>query len=95
MCGSKCCLAHGGCSQCKAAVTKDGDGDGDGSGGRRSVFVFVFDYKLNLLLNSKFNLVTWCQSFNGLEQIVAEVIHATVTFFTESMAFKMSIHYCR
>ena len=51
--------------------------------------------QVKLLLNSKFNLVTWCQSFNGLEKIVAEAIHATVTFSTESMAFKVGIHYYR
>ena len=37
--GPKCCLANGGHSQCKAAVTYSGDGDGDGGGGRTRVFV--------------------------------------------------------
>ena len=44
-------------SQCKVVVMKGGDSDGDAGGGKRRVVVFVFDYKLDLSLNSRFNVV--------------------------------------
>ena len=57
-CRPKCCLSHGGDSQCKVVVMKGGDSDRDAGGGKRRVVVFVFNYKSDLSLNSKFNMVT-------------------------------------
>jgi len=69
MCGPKCCLAHGRCSQCEAVVMKGGDSDGDGGGGR---VVFVFGYKLCLCLVMSSGWDWLDQSFVSLE--ISEIV---------------------